>query len=89
MAGNAVITIIPTITTVTPLVAANGATVTITGTNFNSTPASNIVYFGATRATVTAAGATSLTATVPVGSNYDRITVNNTASPATTAGDCN
>ncbi|MES2701542.1 MAG: FG-GAP-like repeat-containing protein [Bacteroidota bacterium] len=60
-----------------------GSTVTITGTNFNTTPANNIVYFGATRATVTAAGSTSLTATVPIGTTYQQVSVNNTASVLT------
>ncbi len=35
----------PTITSFTPLSGAVGATVTITGTNFNTTPANNVVFF--------------------------------------------
>jgi 6-phosphogluconolactonase (cycloisomerase 2 family) len=69
----------PTITSFTPTSGAVGATVTITGTSFNTTPANNIVFFGATRATVTAATATSLTVTVPTGATYGAITVLNTA----------
>src|SRR3954466_3240277 len=37
-----------------------GASVTISGSGFNTTPANNIVYFGGMRATVTAAGTSSL-----------------------------
>jgi len=49
--------------------------VTIAGTNFNTTAANNIVYFGATRATVTAATATGLTVTVPAGATYKPISL--------------
>jgi hypothetical protein len=49
--------------------------VTIAGINFSSTPANNIVYFGAVRANVSAATATSLTVTVPAGATYQPITV--------------
>ncbi len=70
----------PTITTVTPVVANNGAAVSISGTNFNATTTNNIVYFGATRATVNSATTTSLNVTVPVGSIFAPVTVNNTAS---------
>ncbi len=68
----------PTITSFTPNKAAVGATVNITGTNFSTTPANNIVFFGATQATVSAATATSLTVTVPTGATYAPITVLNT-----------
>ncbi len=69
----------PSITSVSPLTGIPGSTVTITGTGFNTTPANDVVYFGATRATVSAASATSLTVTVPTGATYDYVTVNNTA----------
>lgn len=65
----------PTISSFAPASGAIGATVTITGTNFNATPANNIVFFGAVRAVVSAASATSLTVTVPLGTTYDPITV--------------
>ena len=64
----------PTITVVNPSSATVGSTVTITGTNFNTTSANNIVFFGATQATVTAATATQLTVTVPAGATYAPIT---------------
>ncbi|MBX2956962.1 MAG: VCBS repeat-containing protein [Cyclobacteriaceae bacterium] len=65
----------PTITSFSPLSGPIGTTVTITGTNFDATPSNNIVYFGATRATVTAATSTQLTVTVPTGATYQPITV--------------
>ena len=46
---------VPTITSFTPTTGPVGTTVTITGTNFNTTAANNIVWFGATKAVVTTA----------------------------------
>lgn len=66
----------PVITSFSPAQGKVGTSVTITGSNFNATPANNIVYFGATQATVTAAASTSLTVKVPAGAAYDFITVN-------------
>jgi hypothetical protein len=60
------------ISSFTPASGPIGSTVTITGTNFNS---SDIVYFGAVKALVTAASSTSLTVTVPAGASYQPITV--------------
>ncbi len=57
----------PTITAFTPTSGAVGATVTITGTGFNTTAANNIVYFGGVKATVSSASATQIVVTVPVG----------------------
>jgi len=65
----------PGITGFSPASGPVGTAVTITGTYFSSTPANNIVYFGATRATVTAATTTQLTVNVPVGATYQPITV--------------
>jgi hypothetical protein len=65
----------PSITSISPLSGPVGTAVTITGTNFELTPSNNIVYFGAVRATVTAASLTSLTAIVPVGAAYDPVSV--------------
>jgi hypothetical protein len=47
-----------------------GTTVTIYGNNFSLSPSSNIVYFGAVRATVNATTSTSVTVTVPAGATY-------------------
>ena len=67
----------PTISSVTPLTGPVGTTVTISGNNFNATPSSNIVYFGAVRAQVTAASSNTLTVTAPPGGSYQPVTVNN------------
>lgn len=69
----------PTISSFTPTLGPVGTSVTIMGTNFNTTPANNVVYFGATKATVSTASATSLTVTVPAGATYAPVTVFNTA----------
>jgi hypothetical protein len=65
----------PSIASFTPTSGSIGTTVTISGTNFSTTPANNIVYFGATRANVTAATSTQLTVIVPTGATYQPITV--------------
>ena len=65
----------PVITSFTPASGPAGTTVTITGNNFDAAPPNNIVYFGATRATVLSASATSLTVQVPGGTTYAPITV--------------
>src|SRR4051812_4880359 len=52
-----------------------GATVTIEGTGFSTTPASNTVKFNGTTATVSAASATSLTVKVPTGATTGSVTV--------------
>jgi hypothetical protein len=68
-------TIAPVITSFTPVTGPIGTTVTITGNYFGASTADNIVYFGATRATVLSATATSLTVQVPSGASYQPITV--------------
>ena len=73
----------PTISAITPASGVPGSSVTITGTNFNATPANNIVYFGATKAAVSAASTTSLTVTVPVGATCQDVTVNNAGTSLT------
>lgn len=52
-----------------------GTTVTINGTNFSSTPASNIVLIGGVKANVTSATTTSLTVTVPAGAMFQPVSV--------------
>lgn len=69
----------PNITNFSPASGAIGSTVTITGNNFNSTAIQNVVYFGATKATVSVASSTSLTVTVPIGATFQPITVLNFA----------
>jgi hypothetical protein len=65
----------PAITGFTPVSGPVGTSVTISGNNFNTTPANNIVYFGAVRGTVTAATTASMTVSVPNGATYRPITV--------------
>ncbi len=66
---------IPVISSFTPTTGAIGTTVTINGKNFNTDKVKNIVFFGATMATVSAASATSLTVIVPKGATYHAISV--------------
>ncbi len=66
---------VPAIFSFSPASGTNGTIVNISGTNFSTTAASNIVYFGAVRATVSSASPTYLTATVPAGATYAPITV--------------
>ncbi|SJZ63166.1 FG-GAP-like repeat-containing protein [Sediminibacterium ginsengisoli] len=73
----------PTITSITPAKAAPGTSIVIAGTNFNVLTTGNVVYFGAVRATVTSAGATSLTVTVPAGASYGPVTVTHTTNRLT------
>ena len=77
------INVITTITSFSPLSGAIGSSVTITGTDFNTTANQNIVFFGATIAAVTAATSTSLTVTVPYGATYQNISVTNLATNLT------
>ena len=65
----------PVITGFSPHSGSIGSTVIISGTNFNTTPSANIVFFGSVQANVTAATATSLTVTVPTGASYQPLTV--------------
>jgi len=62
------------ITGFSPIAAPMGASVAITGTNFSTNPAGDVVYFGAVRAQVTSASVTNLTVTVPAGAVYGPIT---------------
>jgi hypothetical protein len=65
----------PSITSFSPTSGPIGTRVTITGTNFSTTAANNIVYFGAVKAMVTTATSTSLTVSVPTGATYQPISV--------------
>ena len=78
---------IPTITNFTPTSGPIGTTVTITGTNFSTTPASNVVAFNGTTATVTASTTTSITTTVPIGATTGKITVTIASNTATSTID--
>jgi hypothetical protein len=76
---------LPTITTFTPASGPVGTTVTITGTNFSTTAASNTVAFNGTTSIVTASTATSITTTVPAGATTGAITVTVAGNTATSA----
>jgi len=65
----------PAITGISPATAAVGASVTITGTNFDATAANDVVKFNGTAATVTSASTTQIIATVPAGGTNGNITV--------------
>ena len=65
----------PTITSFFPGIAASGRSVVITGTNFSSLAANNIVKFNGVEASVTAATGSTLTVTVPAGVSAGTITV--------------
>ena len=52
-----------------------GASITLTGTGFNSTAANNKVFFGSALASVTSASTTQLVVTVPHGATHAPITV--------------
>ena len=65
----------PVINDFSPVTAAAGASVTITGYNFRNTAAENLVFFGGAKATVTASSNTSLTVTVPNGSTHLPVSV--------------
>ncbi len=67
----------PTIVSFSPLMGPPGTSVTVTGTNFDSIPSNDVVYFGAVRAPSTAATQTSLTVTVPTGATFAPITLTN------------
>ena len=68
-------TSIPAITQVSPTSGVIGTLVTLTGTNFSPSTASNVVYFGAVRASVLTASPTCLTVSVPPGATYGPVTV--------------
>ncbi len=69
------IPIIPTITSIDPTSGEIGAVVTITGTDFSTTPEENIVSFNGGRATVTASTETTITTTVPATASTGDVTV--------------
>jgi len=66
---------VPAISNFSPNGGLVGTSLMISGTNFNATAASNIVYFGAVRANVLSASANNLTVTVPGGATFGPVTV--------------
>ncbi|MBO9539123.1 IPT/TIG domain-containing protein [bacterium] len=66
-----------TISGLVPASGSIGATVSITGSGFNTLPGANLVAFNGVIAVVTAATPTNLTATVPAGATTGVVTVQN------------
>lgn len=77
----------PTITGFTPTVGAAGTTVTITGTNFDTTPANDSVAFNTTYAQTTTATATSISTSIPIVATSGRVYVTTPNGTATSAAD--
>ena len=69
----------PVITSFSPASGPVGTVVTISGTGFNTTAASNIVFFGVAKAVVSSSTSTSLTVMVPIGATTENMTVLNTS----------
>jgi hypothetical protein len=67
----------PALITFSPAKAVPGRNISLTGTGFNPTPNLNTLWIGATRATISAATATSITAKIPVGATMDYIRILN------------
>jgi len=65
----------PTIDSFNPGTGPAGTTVTITGTNFSTTPSNDLVGFNGANGVVTAATSTSLTVTVPPGASTGQLTL--------------
>jgi hypothetical protein len=68
-AAGTLTTVAPQVTGVSAATLVPGETVTLTGSNFNPTPASNTVRIGGVQASVTGATATTLTVVVPCASS--------------------
>jgi hypothetical protein len=71
------ITVPPTITSFSPTKAIPGSSITLSGTGFNPTLSQNTVWIGASKATISSATPTSITARVPVGATTDYIRILN------------
>ncbi len=65
----------PKILSLSPASGQIGSSIIISGNNFSSVLSENIVYFGAVKASVTAATVNSLTVTVPVAGSYLPVSV--------------
>ncbi|MBX2906984.1 MAG: Ig-like domain-containing protein [Taibaiella sp.] len=74
---------VPIVYSVSPNPARPGDTVTISGLNFNGLSALDVVYFGATRATITTASTDTIIAIVPLGATYQSVSVTNLANGLT------
>jgi YD repeat-containing protein len=77
----------PTITSFTPTIGATGTSVSISGTNFETTAASNGTKFNTTYASVSSATSTSISTSVPSFGGSGKITVATPNGSATSADD--
>lgn len=77
----------PTITGFSPGASAAGTSITISGTNFETTPSKNVLNFNLTSASATASTATSITATVPAYAASGKIRVQTPYGIATSTND--
>jgi len=68
---------VPVISGISPAHGQVGTSVAITGKNFNTTAANNIVYFGPVKAKVNSASAIQLNVTIPAGASFGPISVLN------------
>jgi len=75
----------PTLSGFSPAGGVAGTTVTLTGVNFSTNPASHAVLFNTTPATVTAATSSSITVTVPPGATRGPIHLTTGGTPAQTS----
>ena len=73
----------PIVNSVQPDKGTIGSATVIAGANFNTVPADNIVFFGATQAKVNTATATTLNVTVPAGASYQEVSVLNATTKLT------
>jgi len=73
----------PVISSLSPASGPVGTTVTLTGSNFDPTPANNIIYFGATRAAISSSTTTQITCKLPSGASYQPVSVLNTTTGLT------
>lgn len=77
----------PTVTSFTPTIGPTGTSVSISGTNFETTAANNSTKFNTTHASVSSATSTSISTTVPAFGGSGRITVATPNGSATSTDD--
>ncbi len=75
----------PTLSSFSPAVAGYGATVTLTGTNYDTTPVNNRVAFTAAIGVVNTATSTTLTVPVPASAQTGKLSVSTALGQATSA----
>ena len=68
---------IPTLISFSPAKAAPGSAISLSGSGFSANPSNNVVWIGATKATVTSSTANAISTTVPIGASTDYIRILN------------